>query len=79
MAKLDLSNRQRRELQEIVREGFTPTTLQYALNAYLGRNTWDHANGSSPFPYQVLEVISAAEREWWTDDLLFALRSASPR
>ncbi len=79
MTRLGMSNSQRRNLRSIVTAGFNPTSFQYALNAYLGENVWDHASGNAPFPHQVLQVINAAEQEWWTDDLLHALRSASPR
>lgn len=62
---------------EALRDAFTPEQFDQLLFFYLNKRRENYARPGN-FPTVVYEVLSAAEREGWTANLLAAAREANP-
>jgi hypothetical protein len=77
MASLNLTGSQLRQLSEALRDAFTVQRLREVLKFRLDKRLDDYSLGSD---YQeiVFELMTAAEAEGWTGELLTAARQSNP-
>jgi V8-like Glu-specific endopeptidase len=79
LTRLNLSLLQGRTLAEMIRRGFAPPELDACLSAHLGRNLHDYVNVGTIWHVQTQNLIDKAEMDWWTDELLAAIRACKPQ
>ena len=77
MPSLDLNGEQLERLSDALRDAFTVQRLREMLKFKLGKRLDDYSLGSD-YKEIVFELITAAEAEGWTAELLVAARQSNP-
>lgn len=75
---MQLNGSQSERLSECLRNAFTPQTLQRMLLYRLDKQLFNYA-APGDFPQVVFELIEAANREEWVDELIIRAREAVPK
>lgn len=67
------------QLSDVLRQAFTPATLERLLRFRLNKELHDYAPVNADFQQIVAAVIDKAVREWWIEDLILQARAVLPR
>ena len=75
---LQLNGIQQGKFSDALLDAFTPKTFSLMVRHRLDKQVFNYASEDNPFPMIISEVIGAANREGWLDQLILKAREANP-